>query len=75
MKAKALGLKVASVVFMCAALAHIVRLAKGWKVEVGPYSVEPWLSVVGAAVLVALSVALWMLTCCKKADEVVPPKA
>jgi protein-S-isoprenylcysteine O-methyltransferase Ste14 len=75
MKAKDLGLRVASVVFLCAALAHIVRLVKGWKTDFGPYSIEPWMSVVAAVVGLALGVWLWKLTCCGKADEVVPPKA
>jgi hypothetical protein len=68
-----MGLKVASVVFMCAALAHVVRLVLGMKVQVGSYAPGAWLSVVAVVVAGGLSVWLGMLACCSKEEAVSPP--
>ena len=47
----------AAVVFLVIALAHIVRLARGWTIQVGPFSIPHWASVVGA--LVGVFAAIW----------------
>lgn len=74
MKSQVMGLKVASVVFMCAALAHVVRLVLGWNVVVGSHSVGAWLSVVAIVVAAGLSVWLGMLACgCKTEAASAPP--
>jgi len=75
MKSQVLGLKVASAVFMCAALAHAVRLMLGWKVMVGGYSAGVWLSVVAVVVAAGLSVWLGMLACGCKTEAAPPPPA
>jgi hypothetical protein len=36
-----------AVVFSVIALAHIVRLVKGWSIQIGPLSIPHWVSVVG----------------------------
>ena len=40
----------ASLVFTVISLAHIVRLVKGWALQVGPFSIPHGISVVGAVV-------------------------
>jgi hypothetical protein len=76
MKSQVIGLKVASAVFMCAALAHVVRLVLGLKVQVGSHDAGVWPSVVAIVVAAGLSVWLGTLACRSKTGAVsAPPKA
>ena len=75
MKAKNLGLRVASVVFLFVALMHVVRLVKGWAVVVGDYHVRLRMSAVAAVVAFALGAWLWKLACCDNAEGAVPPRS
>jgi hypothetical protein len=75
MNSKNLGLRVASIVFLFMALAHVVRIVKGWAVQVGDYPIRLRMSAVAAVVAFALGVWLWRLASCEKADGVAPPKA
>ncbi len=75
MKSQVMGLKVASVLLMCAALAHVVRLAMGLKVVIGSHSVGAWLSVVAIVVAAGLSVWLGMLACGCRTEAASPPPA
>jgi len=69
MKSQAIGLKVASAVFMLAALGHLVRMAMGWKIVIDTCALPMWLSIVAVVVAGALSVWLWTLAGGKKAEE------
>jgi hypothetical protein len=75
MKAKNLGLRVASAVFLFVALVHVVRIVEGWTVQVGDYHIRLRMSAVAAVAAFAIGVWLWKLACCDKADEAAPPKA
>ncbi len=48
---------VSAVIFALVALGHLVRLIKGWTVEIGPYSVSMTVSWVG--LVVAALIAIW----------------
>jgi len=48
---------VSASIFAVVALLHVVRLAKAWPVEIGPYSVPMWLSWVG--LIVAGLMMIW----------------
>ncbi len=48
---------VSAVIFALVAVAHLVRLIKGWAVQIGPYSVPMSLSWVG--LVVAALIAVW----------------
>lgn len=75
MKSQVVGLKVASVLSMCVALAHVVRLALGVKVQVGSYSLGSWPSVLAIVVAVAVGVWLGMLAWGCKTDAAPAPPA
>jgi hypothetical protein len=47
----------AAVVFLVIALAHLVRLVRGWTIQIGPLSIPHWVSVVGA--LAGAFTAFW----------------
>jgi hypothetical protein len=49
-------LAVSGVLFGIVALAHVVRLAFGWPVQIGALSAPLWLSVIGVIVPGSLSV-------------------
>lgn len=48
-------LLISGVLFGIVALAHVLRLASGWQVQIGPLSVPLWISVIGAIVPGTLS--------------------
>jgi hypothetical protein len=48
---------VSALIFAVVAVAHVVRLIKGWKVEIGPYNVS--MNVSWVAVVVAAVIAIW----------------
>ena len=48
---------VSALIFAVVAIAHVVRLIKGWKVEIGPYNVS--MNVSWVAVVVAALIAIW----------------
>jgi hypothetical protein len=48
---------VSALIFALVAIAHLVRLFKGWKVQVGPFSVSMSLSWTG--LVVATGLAIW----------------
>jgi len=77
MKSQVMGLKVASAVFMVMALAHVVRLVLGLKVQVGSFAAGVWPSVAAIVVAAGLSIWLGMLACGCRADvpAAPPPKA
>lgn len=52
-------LLITGVLFGVVALAHLVRLALGWPVQIGDLAVPLWVSVIGALVAGALSI--WAL--------------
>jgi hypothetical protein len=74
MKAQSLGLKVASVIFMCVALAHAARLVFGWQITIGSYSLGTWPGAAVAVAAFALSIWMGMLACCDKAEAPPPQK-
>lgn len=49
------ALPVGGTVFAAMALAHLVRLAAGWSLVVGPWDVPRWVSLMAAALLAGLS--------------------
>ena len=48
---------VSALIFALVAIAHFVRLVRGWRVEIGPYNVS--LNVSWVAVVVAALIAIW----------------
>ena len=48
---------VSALIFSLVALAHVVRIIKRWKVQVGPFSVSMAVSWVG--LVVATLIAIW----------------
>ena len=48
---------VSALIFALVALAHLVRLIKRWRVEIGPYDVSMTVSWVG--LVVAAVIAIW----------------
>jgi hypothetical protein len=50
-------LMVSSVIFAFVAVAHLLRFAMGWSVQLGTWNVPLWASLL--AVLVSASVAIW----------------
>ena len=77
MKSQKVGLLVASVVFMLAALAHAFRLVHPFQVMLGSHNVGRGWSVPAVVVAVVLSVWLGMLACScdKKEDAPEAPKS
>jgi hypothetical protein len=79
MCSQSVGLRVASVLFGLMCLGHVVRLVKGWDVQIGSHHFSHMLSVIGVVVGAALCVWLWRLAgpCCVKAGETptAPPPA
>ncbi|HMD62296.1 MAG TPA: hypothetical protein VKG78_12740 [Opitutaceae bacterium] len=76
MKSQIIGLKVASVLFMCAALVHASRLVFAWKVQVGEHTLSVGMSAAAAVFLAVVSVWLGSLACGHKADAAsAPPPA
>ena len=73
MKSQVLGLKVASAVFMIIALAHVVRLIAGWKVQLGSLVFGAVPSVVAAIVAAGLSLWFGSLACGARTDAAAPP--
>jgi hypothetical protein len=70
MKSQKMGLLVASVIFMLAALAHLSRFVRPFQVMIGSHSVDRMWSLVAVVVALALSVWLGTLACaCDKKDE------
>ena len=51
--------RIASGVLAVVCLGHIARLAFGWAVTVGPWSIPMWVSVIGTAATALLSAMLW----------------
>jgi hypothetical protein len=49
-----------ALIFMLVAVGHMVRLMESWPVQVGPFSLPVWASVV--AVLASAGVAVWGLS-------------
>ena len=48
---------VSTLIFALAALVHVVRLIKGWAVQIGPHSISMFVSWVG--LVVATLIAIW----------------
>ena len=48
---------VSALIFAVVAIAHIVRLVKGWNVAIGPYNVS--MNVSWVALVVAALIAIW----------------
>jgi type VI protein secretion system component VasK len=61
MNSPALGLRVSSVIFGLAGLAHLIRIILSLGVQVGGYIIGRRWSVVAVIVCAALCVWLWML--------------
>ena len=53
------GSKLAILLFVLVAIAHLVRLLGGIEVTVGEWSVPQWLSAVGVIVPLAIAGLLW----------------
>ena len=53
------GSKLAILLFILVAIAHLVRLFGGIEVTVGEWSVPQWVSVAGAIVPLAIAGLLW----------------
>ena len=51
---------VSALIFAVVAIAHVVRLVKGWNVAIGPYNVSTNVSWV--ALVVAALIAIWGFT-------------
>ena len=54
-----IGSKLAILLFVLVAIAHLVRLLGGIEVTVGEWSVPQWLSAVGVIVPLAIAGLLW----------------
>ena len=54
-----IGSKLAIMLFIFVAIAHLVRLLGGVDVTVGEWSVPQWVSVVGVIVPLAIAGLLW----------------
>jgi hypothetical protein len=69
------GLRVSSVIFGLAALAHLIRIILGWGVEIDGYLLGRRWSVVAVVICAALCVWLWMLACKAAKSKAEPPPA
>jgi hypothetical protein len=49
--------EISALIFSLVAIGHVVRLIKGWKVEIGPYNVS--MNVSWVALVVAAVIATW----------------
>jgi hypothetical protein len=49
--------EISALIFSLVAIGHVVRLIKGWKVEIGPYNVS--MNVSWVALVVAALIATW----------------
>ena len=49
--------EISALIFSVVAVGHVVRLIKGWKVEIGPYNVS--MNVSWVALVVAALIATW----------------
>jgi hypothetical protein len=76
MNSPALGLRVSSVIFGLAGLAHLIRIILSLGVQVGGYIIGRRWSVVAVIVCAALCVWLWMLAskAAKLKAEIPPAK-
>ena len=75
MKSQIVGLKVASIIFMLVAVAHVSRLFFHWTVAVGGREFGIWPSMVVAFVALVLSIWMGSLACSACQSPQVSPEA
>ncbi len=51
--------RAASVIFALVAIAQLLRVLLGWQVQVGPWVVPSWFSVLACLVAATLAVMVW----------------
>jgi hypothetical protein len=74
MNAQKFGLRVASLIFGVACLAHIARLILGIELHIGPYRLGAFSAVLAVIVTAGLCVWFWQLsTCCQQTEAHSPP--
>jgi hypothetical protein len=53
--------KLVGTLFAIVALAHLLRIFYGWSVNIGPWNIPVWVSIVGAVVAAYLSYSAFKL--------------
>jgi hypothetical protein len=69
MNSPSTGLRFASIVFGLACFVHVGRLLTGFEIQIGPYHVGIWPSVVVSLVFLVLSLWMGQLACASRKAE------